>query len=110
MIESFRHKGLKELFEKGRSAKVDPSLRQRCMDILDTLEAAQSLKDLNLPGYNLHELHEEPLRYSIHVNGPWAITFEWNAPKAFRVDLEQYHVSCFSGATSIEDRPTLVFL
>jgi proteic killer suppression protein len=91
MIESFWHKGLKELFEKGRSAKVDPGLRQRCIDVLDALEAANSLNDLNLPGFHLHQLHGKPIRHSIHVNGPCTITFEWRAPKAYRVDLEQYH-------------------
>ena len=25
------------------------------------------------------------------VNGPWCITFEWEAGDAFKVDLEQYH-------------------
>ena len=29
---------------------------------------------------------------SIHVNGPWSITFEWEKGDAFRVDLEQYHL------------------
>jgi len=91
MIASFWHKGLEELFHTGRSAKVDPRLRQRCIDILDALDAANTLKDLNVPGFQLHELHTDPVRYSIHVNGPWTITFEWEAPRARRVDLEQYH-------------------
>jgi proteic killer suppression protein len=91
VIASFRHKGLKELFATGKSAKVDPRLQQRCSDVLDALEAANNLKDFNLPGFNLHPLHEKPVRHSIHVNGPWSITFEWDAPKASRVDLQQYH-------------------
>jgi toxin HigB-1 len=91
VIETFRHKGLKELFEKGKSAKVDAKLAQRCSDVLDALDMARSLSDLNLPGFNLHELRGKPVRHSIHVNGPWTITFEWDAPKARRVDLEQYH-------------------
>jgi toxin HigB-1 len=33
----------------------------------------------------------KPQRYSIHVNGPWCITFEWEGSEALRVDLEQYH-------------------
>ena len=33
----------------------------------------------------------KPTRYSLHVNGPWCITFEWNDGEAIRVDLEQYH-------------------
>jgi toxin HigB-1 len=91
MVESFWHKGLKELFEKGRSAKIDPRLRQRCIDVLVALDAANSLEDLNLPGFNLHPLHTDPVRHSIHINGPWAITFEWHAQKAYRIDLDQYH-------------------
>ena len=91
VIESFRHKGLKELNETGHSAKVDAMLTQRCTDVLDALEAANNLKDLNLPGFSLHPLKGKPVRHSIHVNGPWCITFEWDAPRAFRVDLEQYH-------------------
>jgi plasmid maintenance system killer protein len=35
----------------------------------------------------------EPIRYSIHVNGPWTLTFEWDAKagEAVGVDLVQYH-------------------
>jgi proteic killer suppression protein len=91
VIESFRHKGLKELFQTGRTAKVDARVTQRCSDVLDALDTAQSLNDLNLPGFQLHQLHGKPVRHSIHVNGPWTITFEWDAPGAWRVDLEQYH-------------------
>ena len=91
VIESFRHKGLKELHATGHSAKVDARLTQRCTDVLDAMEAANNLKELNLPGFSLHPLKGKPVRYSIHVNGPWCITFEWDAPRAFRVDLEQYH-------------------
>jgi len=28
-------------------------------------------------------------RYSMHINGPWCITFEWEDGEALRVDLEQ---------------------
>jgi toxin HigB-1 len=91
MIVTFWHKGLRELFQTGHGAKVPANLAQRCLDILQALDAATSLKDLNLPGFQLHELHTRPIRHSIHVNGPWTITFEWDAPNAYRVDLEQYH-------------------
>ena len=33
----------------------------------------------------------EPTRYTLHVSGPWTITFEWIDGDAWRVDLEQYH-------------------
>ena len=91
VIESFIHKGLKELFETGNTGKVPASLMQRTDDVLQALDAASSLKDLNLPGFQLHPLHGKPVRHSIHVSGKWCITFEWRAPKAYRVNLEQYH-------------------
>ena len=33
----------------------------------------------------------KPPRYSIHVNGPWCLTFEFEEGDAHRVDFEQYH-------------------
>jgi proteic killer suppression protein len=44
-----------------------------------------------MPGWKLHKLHGEPVRYALSVNGPWRITFEWEDGEAIRVDLEQYH-------------------
>ena len=89
VIASFRHQGLKELFEKGRSATVPASLAKRCTNRLDALDAAGKTEDLNLPGFRLHQLHGG--RYAISVNGPWRLTFDWENGSALRVDLEQYH-------------------
>ncbi|MGQ0677368.1 MAG: type II toxin-antitoxin system RelE/ParE family toxin [Rhodospirillales bacterium] len=91
MIRSFRHKGLKELFESGTSKRVSAPLHRRIIVRLDALEAATSLKELNQPGFDFHPLHGRPQCYTIHVNGPWRITFEWGEGGATRVDLEQYH-------------------
>ncbi len=44
---------------------------------LDALDNAESLAELNLPGFDFHGLHGKPKRYSMHVNGPWCLTFEW---------------------------------
>ena len=91
MIKSFRHKGLAELFERGRNRHVQRSLQARCLRRLEVLDQAESLADINVPGFNFHGLHGMPVRYSIHVNGPWCITFAWEDGEALRVDLEQYH-------------------
>lgn len=91
MIGSFKHKGLKELFETGRWARVPAALRKRIVLRLDALDAAMVLAELRQPGFGLHPLQGNPQRYAIHVNGPWRITFEWDDGKALRVDLEQYH-------------------
>jgi toxin HigB-1 len=91
VIRSFRHKGLAELFETDRSSKVPPALRKRCRVRLDALDQAMTLGDLDVPGFDFHALQGRPKRYTLHVNGPWCITFEWESGNAFRVDLEQYH-------------------
>jgi proteic killer suppression protein len=91
MIRSFMHKGLKELFRDGGSAKVPPNLHGRCLLILDALDMAMVPDDMNVPGWNFHGLQGKPKRYTTHVNGPWRITFEFEDGDALRVDLEQYH-------------------
>jgi proteic killer suppression protein len=91
VIKSFRNKGLRELFEAGRSSKVRPDLQARCLRRLDALNRAKSPSELNIPGFDFHPLRGKPQRYSIHVSGAWCITFEWDEGEARRVDLEQYH-------------------
>ncbi len=91
MIRSFRHKDLAELFERGRSCHVQPSLHARCLRRLEVLDQAESPADLRVPGFDFHSLRGAPQRFTIHVNGPWCITFEWRDGEALRVDLEQYH-------------------
>lgn len=91
MIRSFRHKGPAGLFGSGASAKVDATLRERVVRRLDALSAANLPADMNLPGFDFHALRGKPKRYSVHVNGPWCITFEFEDGDAWRVDLEQCH-------------------
>jgi toxin HigB-1 len=91
VIRSFRHKGLRELFEIGRSSRVSAALIRRIVVRLDALDAAGAREDLNQPGFDFHPLRGRPQRYSVHVNGPWCITFEWREGEPWRVDLVQYH-------------------
>ena len=47
---------------------------------------------MNIPGFDFHPLKSfNPTRYSVHVNGPWCITFAFESGDACRVDFEQYH-------------------
>lgn len=91
MIRSFRHKGLEELFRTGGSRRVAADLQRRALRRIDALEQTTVLRDLDVPGFDFHPLRGKPRRYSLHVNGPWCITFEWREGDAWNVDLEQYH-------------------
>jgi toxin HigB-1 len=56
------------------------------------LNVAASVAEMNVPGFDFHPLRGfTPTRYTVHVNGPWCITFEFADGDATRVDLEQYH-------------------
>jgi proteic killer suppression protein len=92
MISSFRSKGLAELWNAGSSRRIDSKLHRRILVRLDRLHAATTTRELDLPGFDCHALKgHQPTRYSIHVNGPWCLTFEFEEGDAQRVDFEQYH-------------------
>jgi len=58
---------------------------------LDALDRARRPQDMMVPGFDFHALRGRPLRYTVHINGPWCITFEFEKGNALRVDFEQYH-------------------
>jgi proteic killer suppression protein len=92
MILKFKNKGFKELFAHGRTGKIDKRMHKRIQMILDALDAAGAPSDMNVPGLDFHSLHgHDPTRYTVHVNGPWCVTFEFEGENANRVDFEQYH-------------------
>jgi proteic killer suppression protein len=91
VIKSFRSKGLAELWHGGRTGKIAAALQERVKTRLSALHRARKPEDMNVPGFNFHGLRGKPKRYTVHVNGPWCITFEWEGVDAVRVDLEQYH-------------------
>lgn len=91
MIRSFRHAGLRELFETGRSARIRPDLQRRALLRLKVLDEAVLLSDLNVPSFNFRKLRGKSVSHSLHVNGPWCVTFEWKDGDAVSVNLEQYH-------------------
>ncbi|RDJ20817.1 plasmid maintenance system killer [Bosea caraganae] len=92
MLKSFRSKPLADLWSIGRTSKIDKKLHGRVLRRLDALETAVRPEDMNLPGFDFHSLRGfDPTRYTVHVNGPWCITFEFEDGDAYRIDFEQYH-------------------
>ncbi len=67
-------------------------MHERILQRLDALDAAEKVEDLNVPSFDFHPLRGfVPTRYTIHINGPWCITFEFIDGNVYRVDFEQYH-------------------
>jgi toxin HigB-1 len=91
MIRSFRSRVLTAFWRDGDTSKLRADLAERVKLRLSRLDQAVRLEEMNIPGFNSHRLRGKPLRYTVHVNGPWCITFEWDGEDAVRVNLEQYH-------------------
>ena len=92
MIKSFKSKALAELWSTSKTTKIDGRLHARILRRLDALNDAVSPENLNIPGFNFHHLKGfDPTRFTVHINGPWCITFAFHDGDAFDVDLEQYH-------------------
>jgi toxin HigB-1 len=81
-----------DLWRTSHSVKIDARMSSRIMKRLEALNEASRPEDMNVPGFNFHPLKgHRPPRYTVHVNGPWCITFEFFEGDAHRVDFEQYH-------------------
>ncbi len=92
MIKTFRHKGLKKLFEDGSTRGIAQDLVAKTTRRLDALSAAVAVTDLSLPGFDLHELKGDRAgTWSVKVSGNWRITFRFESGDALDVDLEDYH-------------------
>ena len=92
MIQSFRHKGLRKFFESGSAVGIQPQHAKRLRMLLVALDTAQSIEDMNVPGFRLHPLKGSKRgRWSVWVNGNWRLTFEFRDGHAYVLDYEDYH-------------------
>ena len=92
MIQKFKHKGLKQLFEKGTSSGVNSKHVKRLKLILALLETAETVEDMELPGLNLHELKgNRKGTWALKISGNWRVTFRLEKGDAFDVNYEDYH-------------------
>jgi proteic killer suppression protein len=91
MIATFRHRGLKELFEDGKTRRIDGEWHARLIRQMDVLDDAERPQDMNIPDWRFHSLQGYEARYSITVSANYRLTFDWQDGAAHRVDLEDYH-------------------
>ena len=92
MIKSFRHKGLEDLFYTGKKKGVNPDQADRLARILDRLNAAKELKDMDYPGSFLHQLAgDKKGLHAVRVSGNWRVFFKFFDGDAYIVDYGDYH-------------------
>lgn len=92
MIRSFRHKGLKRLYEDDDSRGVFAQHVERLRDILVRLDNADNVTDMDLPGLKLHALKGDLKGFwAVTVRANWRVTFSFKDHDAFDVDYMDYH-------------------
>jgi proteic killer suppression protein len=91
MIRSFRHRGLKRLYERDDHSGVRPDFANTIQEILTVLDDAAAPQELDLPGYRLHPLKGNLKGFwSVTVRANWRIIFRFEGADAFDVELIDY--------------------
>ena len=92
MILSFRHRGLRRLYERGDRRRIPPDNRDKVERILARLDVATGPRHMDLPGYRLHPL-SGPLSgyWAVTVSGNWRIIFRFEGSNVYEVNLIDYH-------------------
>jgi proteic killer suppression protein len=92
-VGTFRHKGLKRLYEEGDTRGVRADLVPKLRVILHTIEQAQRIEQVaKLPGWRLHPLKGSRRgEWSVWVSGNFRLTFRVDAENVNDIDLEDYH-------------------
>jgi proteic killer suppression protein len=92
MIRSFRHKGLRRLYENDESRGLPAEHVVKLKDILALLDAAGSPSDLDLPGLRLHPLKGEMKGFhAVTVRANWRVIFRFEGGDAYDIDYLDYH-------------------
>ena len=92
MIRSFRHKGLKRLYEDADCRGVIVEHVAKLRDILARLDAARAVSDMEVPGFRLHRLKGEFYgSWSVTVRANWRVVIRFADYDVFDVDYLDYH-------------------
>ncbi len=92
MILSFKHKGLKLLFEKNDPKKLPAEDIERIENILAVLNRASKLESMNLSSFHLHPLKGNRKGFwAVTVRGNWRVIFKFKEGHTHDVDLIDYH-------------------
>lgn len=92
MIRSFRHRGLKRLFEDGDRRRLTPDHVAKIERILARLDESDEVGKMGLPGFRLHLLKGDLAGFwAVTVQANWRIVFRFEDGHAYDVDLIDYH-------------------
>ena len=92
MIEGFRHRGLRRLFEADDRSRVPAEYVGRLRIILAALDAAERVEDMDIHTFRLHALKGDMKGlWAVTVWANWRVVFRFAGGTATDVDLVDYH-------------------
>ena len=92
LIQSFKHRGLKRLYEEDDHGGVLSVHVDKIKRILARLDEAVDVRNMALPGFGLHRLQGRLKGlWAVSVSGNWRIVFRFEKGHAYDVDLVDYH-------------------
>lgn len=81
-----------EIFLHGFQKRIIPTHAKKLGKLLDRLNAATELRDLNFPGSNFHALTGNYKgMYSISVSSNWRLIFRFKEANIYDIDYLDYH-------------------
>ena len=87
MIKSFKHQGLKKLYDRRTTRRVAAEHVKKLRDILGVLDQSGGPGDMDLPGFRLHALGGNMKGYyAVSVSGNWRVTFRFEGGSAVDVN------------------------
>ena len=92
MIENFKHRGLKKLYDKGDKSGLRTDIAEKAELYLSILDTAETVQELDILGFGFHRLTGNYRGfYSVKVSRNHRIIFRFKDGHAFDVDLIDYH-------------------
>jgi proteic killer suppression protein len=92
MIKSFKHKGLERFFKTGSLKGIQAIHQERLSFILQYLNEAATVEQLNVSSFRLHRLKGDLNGFwSITVQANWRVTFKFEDENVYIVDYQDYH-------------------
>lgn len=92
MIKSFAHKGLEDFYYTGSMKGIQAKHAPKLARLLDRLDAAGEVRDMDGPGLGLHPLKGSLAgHWAVKVSGNWRLTFRFEDGHAYVVNYQDYH-------------------
>lgn len=92
MIRSFGDRDTEAIFKRESARRLPPTIWRVAHRKLRQMHISSTLNDLRVPpGNHLEALSgDRQGKYSIRINDPWRICFEWRDGDAYGVEIVDY--------------------